>query len=442
MPKSSTEPFAEAAVLKQLRHSGIPVIYDLEEDFHYYYLIEEYLDGESLYACLKREGSLTRAKRISYGIELCRILYYLHSFKAYPILYLDLQPHNLFICQGSLKLIDFDQAVSADLSVKEKRRFGTKGFAAPEQYREEALDVRTDIYAIGALLFYMGAGHPPDEAERLSLGRRGRMDLDAVMERCMQPDREHRYQSVTEVLEALLTLQAGPFTAMEMPLLTLAVVGSSHGMGATHVSFCAAAFFLKQGFSCLYQECNSSGAVRKMAGLQKQTPDSYGIYHWKKWAVRPQYGPNVLLEKPDYEVVIEDLGTRLQMVSEKDYDAILLLCGGKDWELSDSIASIRQLAGKKHLRVMFRHVSPDDILILPGDVTNFHLFYVPSLSLKEPAGTEEAFWKALFRNTPVGEVLAKKRAKRKPEKRGTAVCQWLRTLFTKDQERRNRLLGE
>lgn len=429
-------------MLKQVRHSGIPVIYDLEEDFHYYYLIEEYLDGESLFACLNREGSLTRAKRISYGIELCRILYYLHSFEAYPILYLDLQPHNILICQGTLKLIDFDQAVSAGLSAEAKQRFGTKGFAAPEQYTEEALDVRADIYAIGALLFYMGTGYPPDEREVQFFGSRGQDGLDTVVSRCIQPDREKRYQNVKEVLEALLRLQSGTFTAMKIPLLTLAVAGSSHGMGATHVSLCAAAFFLKQGFSCLYQECNSSGAVRKMAGLQKQTPDSYGIYHLKKWAVRPQYGPNVFLEKPYYEIVIEDIGTRLQLAFEKDYDAVLLLCGGKDWELSDSIASVRQLAEKKHLRVMFSHVSPDDILILPGDVTKFHLFYLPVLSLNGPTKTEEAFWKALFLNTPVREELERRKKKRKPGKRRSAVCQFLKNAFTGPAERRKRFRDE
>lgn len=422
VPKDGAEPFAEAAVLKNLRHPGIPVVYDLEEDFYYYYLIEEYLDGESLYACLRREGSLTKAKRISYGIELCRILYYLHSFEAYPILYLDLQPHNLLICQGTLKLIDFDQAASGVSFACTDKRFGTRGFAAPEQYTGEIPDVRTDIYAIGALLFYMGTGHAPEEGVQ-SLKQDG---LDAVIWRCLQPDREKRYQNVREVLEELCKLQAGAFTAKETPLLTLAVAGSSHGMGVTHVSLCAIDFFSQQGFSCLYRECNPSGAVRDMAGVHKQKPDSYGIYHMKNRAMRPQYGPNVCLEEPCYEIIIMDFGTELQAVLETDYDILLLLCGGKDWELLESISSIRRFAGEKNLRVIFSHVSPDDILILPGDITTLHLFYLPTLSLSGSRKTESSFWYALFQGTPAEEVLGRQR---KPVERRSAVCTFLKRVF-------------
>ena len=121
----------EAAVLKELKHPGIPVIYDLEEDSSYYYLIEEYLDGESLYALIERRGGLARAKALSYGIELCRIISYLHSIEPNPILYLDLQPRNILICQGALKLIDFDQAVTARSAKTMRERYGTEGFAAP-----------------------------------------------------------------------------------------------------------------------------------------------------------------------------------------------------------------------------------------------------------------------------------------------------------------------
>lgn len=64
----------EAALLKRLRHPGIPIIYDLEIDENYYYLIEEYLCGESLYARIERTGSLQTGELIRLGIELCRIM--------------------------------------------------------------------------------------------------------------------------------------------------------------------------------------------------------------------------------------------------------------------------------------------------------------------------------------------------------------------------------
>ena len=70
VPRSEAGYGCEAELLKKLRHPGIPIIYDLEADSNYYYLIEEYLDGESLHALIQREGCLTKARQIQWGIEL------------------------------------------------------------------------------------------------------------------------------------------------------------------------------------------------------------------------------------------------------------------------------------------------------------------------------------------------------------------------------------
>ena len=126
----------EAALLKRLRHPGIPIIYDLEIDENYYYLIEEYLYGESLYARIERTGSLQTGELIRLGIELCRIMNYLHSFKPNPILYLDLHPGNLLICREQLKLIDFDQAALASLSRNDLFAMEQKALQPPNSTRE------------------------------------------------------------------------------------------------------------------------------------------------------------------------------------------------------------------------------------------------------------------------------------------------------------------
>ncbi len=81
----------EALFLKTLRHPGIPIVYDVEEDTGYSYLIEEYLEGESLYALVKRLGSLSVKAAADLGIQICRIIQFMNSAEN-PILYLDLQP--------------------------------------------------------------------------------------------------------------------------------------------------------------------------------------------------------------------------------------------------------------------------------------------------------------------------------------------------------------
>ena len=144
----------EALFLKTLRHPGIPLVYDVEDDFTHSYLIQEYLEGESLYALVKRLGSLSMKTTVELGIQICRIIQFMNTADN-PILYLDLQPKTLLVCDGMVRLIDFDHAQYANEVEDFGERYGTIGFAAPEQYRGEPLDMSTDVYEIGALLYFM-----------------------------------------------------------------------------------------------------------------------------------------------------------------------------------------------------------------------------------------------------------------------------------------------
>lgn len=402
---------AEAAVLKSLRCPGIPVIYDLEEDSEYYYLIEEYLDGESLHAFIERRGSLKRARVISWGIELCRIMSYLHSCKPNPILYLDLQPGNILICGGTLKLIDFDQAVSAACAGRTLKRYGTVGCAAPEQYTGELLDERTDIYAIGSLLYYMGLGRLPGRGadsltarEEATLGR----GLAAVIVKCLRRQKEARYQSAEEVAGALRQLEAGVFTENEIPLLTIAVCGSSRGIGATHAALSVAGFLSGQGLSCLYREENESGAVRKIAAQRRLSMDDHGVYHTREGAMMPRFGGNVRVKVPYSHAVVTDFGTGLQPVLEEEPDLIFLVCGMKSWEREDTLSAIRTLARKKGLCILMNHLTPGMQPVLPGDVTGAGLRYfrLPPLSWPECGEQTEHFWRELFLQTGLENRIA------------------------------------
>lgn len=343
----------EALVLKSLRHPGIPIIYDLEEDQDYYYLIEEYLDGESLFSLLERQGNLTRAKVISHGIELCQIMVYLHSLQPYPILYLDLQPKNLLICGGALKLIDFDQAVSAALAGRMKKRYGTAGCAAPEQFTDEPLDIRTDIYAIGALLYYMGTGAFPGGDQSVSDEVLGG-ELTAVIRQCIRPAREERYGSADLLLKELRRLSTGVFNTNQISLLKFAVVSSSHGMGATHVSLGLSSYLSLRGVDNLYLEEHEPGIMRASAEYLGQKPDESGIWRLKDWELRPKYGQCVRLKLPERRAVILDFGTDLEAAQrEEGCELLLLICGGKWWEVPDSQKAFDALTGGGRFHIVF-----------------------------------------------------------------------------------------
>ena len=242
------EPEREARILKGLKHPGIPIIYDVFRTKESYFLVEEFLEGESLFALVSRRGSLSKAETVSYGIQLCRIISYLHHSADNPILHLDLQPKNILLCQDVLKLIDFDQAVFKSCGRRAARRCGTAGCAAPEQYTDEPLDEQTDIYAIGALLFYMRKGMFPN-AGACPDGKAG--GLTAVIGKCLCEKKEERYDSVSTLLRELISLEEESFSKQNLSSLTIAFAGSKPGIGVTHVSLGLAVFLTDRGIPVL-----------------------------------------------------------------------------------------------------------------------------------------------------------------------------------------------
>lgn len=79
----------EAQLLKNLNHPGIPLIYDIDEDDDYVYMIEEFIQGESLDTYVLHQRNISQDLIIKIGIQLCDILDYLHHLSPYPILYQD-----------------------------------------------------------------------------------------------------------------------------------------------------------------------------------------------------------------------------------------------------------------------------------------------------------------------------------------------------------------
>lgn len=412
----------EAALLKRLRHPGIPIIYDLEIDENYYYLIEEYLCGESLYARIERTGSLQTGELIRLGIELCRIMNYLHSFKPNPILYLDLHPGNLLICREQLKLIDFDQAALASLSQERSVCYGTKGFAAPEQYEGGTLDERTDIYAIGALLYYMGTGHAPEGEIKAGQGSCWG-DLYILMGRCLRTEKKERCQSVREVLEALEKLEARIFAERHIPLLRIAAAGSRSGIGVTHTALGAVRYLRQKGVSCLYREQNDTGAVRRLASWYGLAPDEHGIYYMDGLALKPRYSDVVQLEQPVFEVILDDCGTELQTVLEGEYDLILFVCGLQPWEKEDSLRAIRFMGAEEGLQILLNHRKCGRDY-LPEEVRHLRYLRLPFLTPPFDAGgrrgqeneaaEETEFFERIFREA----ALKKGRGTRQAAKEG------------------------
>ncbi len=353
VPKSSAcyEQFRrEALLLKRLKHPCIPIVYDLEEDSQYSYLVEEFLEGDSLYDLVCARGSLSQDVVIRYGIQICGLVQYLHSAETIPILYLDLQPRNLLVCHGQVKLLDFDRSDTLSGANEAEERYGTQGFAAPEQRNGGFLDVRTDVYQIGAILAYMAAGRPQTEGTGVSVPG----ELGGIIRRCLKTDPALRYASAGEVFESLGNLRRGAQKQRrtQMPSLTVALASARAGAGATHIAIGLASWLNRQGYPALYEEKNRSGDVRAMGEKLGVSADSYGIYTIRKLPMMPRYGSAVHLTAHGYPVIVSDYGTalaeavcRTATVRESGERALLLvICGGKWWD-APSIAALSDWFG-------------------------------------------------------------------------------------------------
>lgn len=354
--KSSKDPGdlrREALILKELRHPGIPLVYDLEEDEYNFYLIEEYLEGCSLYSYVTEHGILMKEEVIRYGSQLCSLVDYMHSAWNEPILHLDIQPRNLILGNGSIRLIDFEHAARPLRAYEGRERYGTMGCAAPEQYTDgRTLDERTDVYAIGAVLRFMLCG-------TLREGARCRQAdtelLEEIIEKCMEPDMERRYPSAGEVSRALERLTAGAAAARcdqrADSSLNLILTGSRPGAGVTHLAFGLCHFLNQKGIKALYEEHSRSRAVLTMACRDRLRPDDYGIYRICGCPMKPWYGQAAKLPCPeDYKVVIRDFGTRWQEAAgeqKKRGGSFLCVCCESPWERGKTEQMLEELWGLK-----------------------------------------------------------------------------------------------
>ncbi len=331
-------------LLKRLRHPGIPIVYDLQEDESFSYLIEEFLEGDSFYDIIRKKGHLNQEAVIRYGVQLCGLVDYLHSAEEVPILYLDLQPRNLILCHEQVKLLDFEHAGTCTEANQRNERYGTPGFYAPEQRQEGELGVYTDVYQIGAVLAYLLTGLEEQEAVGQIAG-----DLGKIIRRCLCSDGKERYPSVAEIGQELKLVRSETGVSdNQSTSLILAFVGTRPGIGVTHLALGASAYLNQRGYSCLYEEHNSSGDVRSMAGWLGNEMDSFGICRSFGVPMKPRYGEAVRMREHRYGIVVRDYGSDWkaagEAVSDRTRFILILVTGGKWWQQEQGLLVRRKLA--------------------------------------------------------------------------------------------------
>ena len=233
----------EVDALKSLSHTYIPQVYDFVQEDGVVYTVMDYIDGESLDKPLKRGTHFPQAQVVEWACQLLEALVYLHSRPPHGILHSDIKPSNIMLTpQGDIRLIDFNIALA--LGEKGAVRVGySQGYASPEHYgldystgsvktgsaaetelmtdtgatlplasnspsappgsRPVMLDVRSDIYSLGATLYHLFTGvRPPMDAKIVQPIAASNISpsIAAIIRKAMDPNPDLRYQSAAEML--------------------------------------------------------------------------------------------------------------------------------------------------------------------------------------------------------------------------------------------------
>ncbi len=207
----------EAEMLKRLDgHPQIPTLLDFFNDKDYLYLVQQFIPGQTLQQELKAKGRYSETEVQQFLVNLMQVLVFVHGR---GVIHRDLKPANIMRhTDGRLFLIDF--GVSKDLGWTLETRVGTRagtdGYMAYEHITERKTTAANDLYAMGAIAFYLLTGTPPDKLSDqhgyswtdrwrsfLPLGFTVGETLSGVLDKLLKKDYKERYQSAQDVLQDL-----------------------------------------------------------------------------------------------------------------------------------------------------------------------------------------------------------------------------------------------
>ncbi len=226
--------FREARAAGRLAHKNIITIFDLGEDNGQPYIAMEYVEGESLEARMRSGEPLTLSQKVAIIIDICDALAFAHSA---GIVHRDMKPGNVMLTTGgSVRILDFGLArlVTSELT-RSNIVVGTMNYMAPEQVRAEPIDHRADIFSVGVLFYELLCGRKAFEADSFAatmykvlqerpaplpaVGHDVAPVISAIVDRAIEKDREHRYQSMGDMLRDLEDVRAAlpPASQIRMP---------------------------------------------------------------------------------------------------------------------------------------------------------------------------------------------------------------------------------
>lgn len=211
----------EPRLLASVSHPNIVAITTAEKQDNLFFIVMEYVQGETLESIIIREGALDLARALDYTVQVCNAIDHAHR---QGVIHRDLRPANVLVSEhGVCKVADFGTSRFLEIAAHGTTVIGSPPYMAPEQFHGKAV-FASDIYSLGITMYQMLTGALPYEApapadlERLMRGEltsppRLRnpaipKSINDIILRAMAPEVGDRYQRASDLLEDLLATRA------------------------------------------------------------------------------------------------------------------------------------------------------------------------------------------------------------------------------------------
>jgi eukaryotic-like serine/threonine-protein kinase len=228
----------EPRLLASLSHPNVVTVLTAEKQDNVFFIVMEYVPGDTLEQIIEREGALDLPRALDYTCQICNAMDHAHR---HGVIHRDLRPGNVLVTeQGLAKVADFGTSRFLEIAAHGTTVIGSPPYMAPEQFQGKAV-FASDIYSLGVTMYQMLTGAlpydtpSPADLERLMRGElteppRTRnqkipMGISDIVMKAMAPDVAARYQRAADLLEAVLAARARPGLSRQRPVAADTQIG-------------------------------------------------------------------------------------------------------------------------------------------------------------------------------------------------------------------------